>query len=140
MDEEFNRNAPSTNQWITRRQTLGVVVRRLRPLALIILSVLAGIIIYHVLFPAPIPPSEREIDERIVQAMASATPPPAYSHLVYQIILPSLVFIQVNLESEGEADGGVGSGVIVNESGDILTAYHVVAEATEIQVFFADGS
>jgi len=35
---------------------------------------------------------------------------------------------------------GVGSGVVVNESGDILTAYHVVDDATEIEVVFADGS
>ena len=34
----------------------------------------------------------------------------------------------------------MGSGVVVNESGDILTALHVVVDATEIEVQFADGS
>ena len=35
---------------------------------------------------------------------------------------------------------GVGSGVVINESGDILTALHVVADAAEIEILFADGT
>ena len=37
-------------------------------------------------------------------------------------------------------DGGLGSGVVVNLDGDILTSLHVVADATEIQLTFADGT
>jgi S1-C subfamily serine protease len=82
-----------------------------------------------------------EIDESIVQAMASATPPPAYSAQVYQAILPSLVFIKTQGENPGEEEGvGVGSGVVINDQGDILTALHVVADAAEIEIVFADGS
>ena len=73
--------------------------------------------------------------------MASATPPPPDSTLVYQTILPSLVFIKTRQQDAADDDEvGVGSGVVVNESGDILTAYHVVENAIEIEVFFADGS
>ena len=55
--------------------------------------------------------------------------------------MPSLVFIQIEGENaEGEAGFGLGSGVIVNEAGDILTAHHVVAGATKIEVNFSDGS
>jgi S1-C subfamily serine protease len=36
--------------------------------------------------------------------------------------------------------GDLGSGVVVNTSGDILTCLHVVANATSIQVTFADGT
>jgi S1-C subfamily serine protease len=73
--------------------------------------------------------------------MASATPPPPYSAQVYQAILPSLVFIHTQRENAAEDEGfGVGSGVVINESGDILTALHVVAGATEIEILFADGS
>ncbi len=73
--------------------------------------------------------------------MASATPPPAYSAQVYQAILPSLVLIQTKSENQEEEDGvGVGSGVVINESSDILTAHHVVSEATEIEIIFADGT
>jgi len=75
------------------------------------------------------------------KAMASATPPAAYSAQVYQIILPSLVYIQTQRENADPDEGvGVGSGVVVNEDGDILTSLHVVADAAEIEVIFADGS
>ena len=35
---------------------------------------------------------------------------------------------------------GLGSGSLINKEGDILTAAHVVAKATEIEVLFSDGS
>jgi S1-C subfamily serine protease len=38
------------------------------------------------------------------------------------------------------ADGSMGSGVVVDLSGDILTCLHVVANATSIEVTFADGT
>jgi S1-C subfamily serine protease len=38
------------------------------------------------------------------------------------------------------ADGSLGSGVVVDASGDILTCLHVVANATSIEVTFADGT
>ncbi len=40
----------------------------------------------------------------------------------------------------GAADGSLGSGVIVDASGDILTCLHVVANASSIEVTFADGT
>jgi S1-C subfamily serine protease len=40
----------------------------------------------------------------------------------------------------GTADGNLGSGVIVDTAGDILTCLHVVSGATAIQVTFADGT
>jgi S1-C subfamily serine protease len=38
------------------------------------------------------------------------------------------------------AEGSLGSGVVVDASGDILTCLHVVANATSIEVTFADGT
>lgn len=73
--------------------------------------------------------------------MASATPPPAYSTVVYQIIRPSLVLIQTKASgAEGESEDGLGSGVIITTNGDILTSLHVVDQATDIQIFFYDGT
>jgi S1-C subfamily serine protease len=105
------------------------------------MAVLLGILLYSIFFPPPDPLTQNDVDESIIHAMASATPAPAYSRLVYQVILPSLVFIQTEGENpDGEEGVGVGSGVVVNQDGDILTAYHVVAGATKIDVTFADGS
>ena len=73
--------------------------------------------------------------------MASATPSPPHSTRVYQAILPSLVFVQTQRDNAEEDEKfGVGSGVVINENGDVLTALHVVARATEIEIIFADGS
>jgi S1-C subfamily serine protease len=105
------------------------------------LAALAALLLYNVFFPAPSPLTTHEVHDTIVQALASATPPPAFSARVYQAIQPSLVFIQTEAPGEdGEPDSGVGSGVVINDSGDILTSLHVVADATDIQLIFADGS
>jgi S1-C subfamily serine protease len=51
------------------------------------------------------------------------------------------VYIEVQtLRGDSDTDTGVGSGVIINDSGDILTSLHVVADAGYINVFFADGT
>ena len=51
-----------------------------------------------------------------------ATPAPANSALVYQVIQPSLVWIQVEEKhQQAESDFGLGSGVVVDNFGNILT-------------------
>ena len=65
---------------------------------------------------------------------------PATSAVVYQQILPSLVQIEARrASSTGDAEG-LGTGVIVNASGAILTAFHVVDDATRIRLSFVDGT
>jgi len=141
-EEDLDKNISSDpRSGPARLQILRRWARRLAPLALVALVALLVVVLYNALFPVPIPPSMAEIDESIVQAMASATPPPAYSAQVYQVILPSLVFIKTQSEDPGQDEGfGVGSGVVVNDQGDILTALHVVDGASEIEIAFADGS
>lgn len=109
--------------------------------AAVVALALFGVLLYNALFPPPTPLTPGEVDARAAAVMASATPPPANSALVYQRILPSLVFIQTEgHDAEGEGGFGVGSGVVINESGDILTALHVVDGATAIDVGYADGT
>jgi S1-C subfamily serine protease len=110
-------------------------------IAAALLAAFLGALFYNFLFPTPIPLSQSEIDESVVKILASATPPPAYSTDVYQAILPSLALIQIHRENSDEENKvGVGSGVVINAGGDILTAFHVVADSLEIEVFFADGT
>jgi S1-C subfamily serine protease len=109
--------------------------------SIVVLSAILGVFLYQMLYPIPVIPSQQDIDTSIERVMSSATPAPAFSSQVYQIVSPSLVFIQTKNKSNRDDDGiGVGSGVIINANGDILTANHVVADATEIEVIFVDGS
>lgn len=171
--------------WQSRLQRLRSPARRVLPFVLTALATLAFIRIYDIWTPPPAQLSMNEVDTAIVEAMASATPEPAYSALVYQYIRPSIVFISVEngtIESagdaaeegsnEGEAEndrpapdlpeaeelesdigsgesgpdvesrpsGGLGSGVVINADGHILTSLHVVDRATKIEVIFADGT
>ena len=119
-------------------------------------AVLVALLLYHALVPGPQPLTMTEVNQSIANAMASATPAPAYSSLVYQVIRPSFVLIQtkgINDPNRGEAflgqdradqtdeeDIGLGSGVIINDDGNILTSLHVVADANTIRVTFADGT
>jgi S1-C subfamily serine protease len=67
----------------------------------------------------------------------SPTPVPAMSE-VYAKVAPSVVQIKSQ-----RADGTLvesGSGVVIDEAGDILTALHVVQDARDLTVVFADGT
>jgi S1-C subfamily serine protease len=142
MDENLNPIEPSeTSRWPAWTQTLLRHTRRIGPFIIIIVCVFAGIYLYGLLFPAPPLPSQNEIDENVRLVMASVTPPPPYSTMVYQVILPSLVFIQTErADAEEDERVGVGTGVVVNANGDILTSLHVVADASAIEITFADGT
>jgi S1-C subfamily serine protease len=59
---------------------------------------------------------------------------------IYAMVRPSVVTIYRSVEGRDEADRGVGSGVVVDEFGNILTAYHVIDGLSEVTVRFFDGS
>jgi S1-C subfamily serine protease len=106
-----------------------------------IVVALLALMLFNALTPEPDLLTEGEVRDTIFQVMASATAPPPFSAQVYQIIQPSLVLIQTNAEGErGEAEDGLGSGVVINDKGDILTSLHVVDGADEIHIIYADGT
>ncbi len=129
--------------WRRRLQRLRSRVRSGAPFVLGVLATLIAFLLYGVLAPAPHQLTAREVSDTVANAMASATPPPAFSEQVYQVILPSLVLIEAQSPStsaDGKAEDMLGSGVVVDDAGDILTSLHVVATATDIQLTFADGT
>jgi S1-C subfamily serine protease len=105
---------------------------------------LAAVILYGILAPGSTPLTAQDVKDSIASALASVTPPPAYSQSVYQAVQPSLVLIQTKgVAPKGAGNdegGGLGSGVVVNQGGDILTSRHVIHGATSIELTFADGS
>jgi len=117
-------------------------LRGARPFALGIAAALVAVFVYNVVAPGPPPLSQRDVSESIAKALASVTPPPARSEQAYAIIRPSLVLIQTTEPpgGDGASRNALGSGVVVDDAGDILTSLHVVATATQIRLTFADGA
>jgi len=124
-----------------RLNRLRLGLRRAVPFVAGMLVVLAALILYNLLFPGPHQLTSRDVNDAVAQAMASATPAPPFSEFVYQAIRPSLVLIQTDQpEKDGKPQHGLGSGVVIDDQGDILTSLHVVGDATDIQLTFADGT
>ena len=135
---------PSVSRSELWRQRLKRLRTGLRGLTLFVLGVaaaLTGLVIYYLLTPSPHQLTTNDVSTSIYQVLASATPPAPFSEAVYEIIQPSLVLIQSKVPgTDGKSDDSLGTGTIVDANGDILTSLHVVANATAIQVAFADGT
>jgi len=145
------------------------------PFSLGVLAALLALAMYGIVEPRPRPLTQQDVATSITQALASETPGPAVSQVVYQAIEPSLVLIETKVgggtaAAVGGTDvgavststapagptssttpgatatagprgtGTLGSGVVVDTGGDILTCLHVIANATSIQLTFADGT
>jgi S1-C subfamily serine protease len=136
-------NEPSASNKDISRSRLGRLRERIRGMFPFLSGVVAAFLaffLYNFLFPGN-QVSETEVANAIAGALASATPRPAYSVQVYQAIQPALVMIESEFGSENTVtDRGLGSGVIVDDTGNILTSLHVVDSAARIVVTFADGT
>ncbi len=136
-------NEPTVSNTNGLRSRLGRFRERIRGMFPFVSGALAAflaLLLYNFLFPAN-QLTQAELNDVIAGALASATPRPAYSVQVYQMIQPALVLIEAEFEgTNSETDHGLGSGVIIDDLGDILTSFHVVADAKNIKVTFADGT
>jgi len=84
--------------------------------------------------------TENDVKQIAGQVLASATPPPPVAQQVYASIQPSVVLIDTQETVNGKSEGGSGTGVVLDQMGDILTSLHVVQGADKINVVFADGT
>lgn len=136
-------NDPSASNKDVSQSRLGRLRERIRGMFPFLSGVVAAFLalfLYNFLFPGN-QVTETEMTNAIAGALASATPRAAYSVQVYQAIQPSLVMIESEFPGENTmTEKGLGTGVIVDEQGDILTSLHVVDSAIRIVVTFADGT
>lgn len=122
-------------------QQLATLARKLAPFVATVIITIIALAAFNVLSPGPKPLSDKELNQRIASAMASATPPPALASRIYAAVQPSVVQVETKiLGTDGKEEGGRGSGVIIDENAQILTSLHVVKDALEIQVLFMDGT
>jgi S1-C subfamily serine protease len=142
MTEGIDRPpGPATPSPAGLRRRVAARIRRSAPFAAGVLATFLAIAAYGAVNPAPKPLSRGDVASAIAQVLASQTPGPAVSELVYEAVRPSLVLIETDgTDAQGQPAGGLGSGVVVTADGEVLTALHVVADATAIRLTFADGT
>lgn len=105
-------------------------------------AVLAGIIIAASILIAARRPTltQADIDAAVLYALDNLPRPPAAAAVAYEIVQPSVVRVRrLGLDPADAAERGVGTGVIIDDAGVILTNLHVVYGAARIVVVFADG-
>lgn len=126
------------------KQRLARFYTHFRPaflVAAVIIIALGTVRVYSMTQPAPQRLTQRDIDAAVQKALASIPPGPSNASLAYAAILPSVVFIQSTLpEKDGKPGKALGTGVIINDRGSILTCLHVVNGASALRITFADGS
>ncbi len=125
------------------RQRLKLTPPWVRTLLLVMANIAliaAGILLYDALKPRPQHLTQTDIDKAVQRTLDAMPPKPADSTIAYSIIRPSLVSVLAKMGSGDKERTSLGSGVVVVDTGLILTALHVVDGATDVEVTFADGS
>jgi len=80
------------------------------------------------------------VDGKLGTAVNDLKNQPALGVPVFSQVRPSIVIVQTQGPGHSSDSGSLGSGVVVNTQGQILTALHVVQGASAVNVTFGDGS
>jgi len=136
---------PPPSQWQVIRRWLTRIYERYRTPVLIgvgVLCAVAVVLVYDLLKPEPERLVQRDVEATFSRMLEEAPPEPSFASVAYEVIRPSVVLVHTpGSKEEGgqEMSGAVGTGVVIVDSGIILTALHVVMEAETVLVIFADG-
>ncbi|HWA19644.1 MAG TPA: trypsin-like peptidase domain-containing protein [Devosia sp.] len=157
---------PARPGWIERGKAAFVQLYRDRPVAsLLVTSTLIALALFA-LYDAvrgPTPPmSGNEFETRLEEALAERPPEPAFGSVVFQNAIGSIVRIEAYEDkppdssapptasaeppagSEDEdamrAYTAIGTGVIIDDKGTILTNFHVASAGPKLRVTFMDGT
>jgi S1-C subfamily serine protease len=92
--------------------------------------------------PPPLTPADvdKAVQRGLQQAQEQQRNAPPDATVADHTITPSLVIVTAQRTDPGNIDTRLGSGVIINAAGAVLTALHVVEGASRIQLAFADGT
>ena len=110
--------------------------------ALGVVAALAGVAFQRGLEKPATPLTQEAFDAAVIRTLETQ-PLPSQAAKAWEVIRPSLVRVRrigpPGKDGSPGEDIGVGSGVVVVETGLILTNLHVVAGADSVKVVFADG-
>jgi S1-C subfamily serine protease len=108
----------------------------------------AAFALYEGLTPDPPVYTQGDIEAAVIYALENRPPEPSRAAVAYEVIAPSVVRVRQLLPDLGQEILGsgtgpeelsVGTGVVIDETGTILTSLHVVEGAVRVGVVFADG-
>jgi len=126
------------------RQRVGRSYARFHDVFLVAVGVVAAFAVLLLFNAANLPPrplTQRDINAAVGRAMASATPAPSFESQAYETIRPSLVRVSAVGSTTGPRVGvAIGTGVVIDQNGSILTSLHIVKDAAVVRVLFADGT
>jgi len=120
-------------------------LRERRPSLLLVMAgglcALAAVILYATLMPKPRVITQEDIDAAVLHTFETVALP-SRAAKAFEAVRESVVRVR-GLGHEQEKDGhiveGIGSGVVIVDTGIILTNLHVVAGAERVEVRFHDG-
>jgi S1-C subfamily serine protease len=100
-----------------------------------------AIVIFNALRPVPPALTQRDVDRAVGRSLENAPPQPSWQSVAFAAVRPSVVIIEADIGGTGAgAHASIGTGVVVQDTGVILTCLHVVGNADQVTVVFADGS
>ena len=127
-----------------RRTRLRAFVQRYQPALYLVaggLFALALVLVHASLNPPPAALTQKDIDAAVLHTLENVQMP-SHAAKAYEAVRRSVVRVRGRASSEredGYATEGVGTGVVIVDTGVILTNMHVVAGADQVQVEFFDG-
>jgi S1-C subfamily serine protease len=135
--------ASPPSDWQLVRQWLRGAYQGHRTLFIIaaqIIITLVALLVYNALRPVPQRLTQRDIDAAVDRSLENAPPKPSNASVAYDVILPSVVAVEAVVPGDGKPRASLGAGVVVVDTGIILTCLHVVKDAASVKVVFADGT
>jgi S1-C subfamily serine protease len=106
-----------------------------------VLLALTAVFGYRLINPPPLPLTQQDIDAAVLHTLEHASLP-SRAAKAYETVRRSVVRVHGigrDKEKEGHAIEGIGTGVVIVDTGIILTNMHVVVGAERIDVEFDDG-
>ena len=100
-------------------------------------------ILGYALIATPFSLTQKDIDLAVRHTLENMPPEYSMASMAYEVIRPSVVRVRAYKKDEDGGDDipdGTGTGVVIVDTGIILTNFHVIGAAHSIKVTFFDGS